>query len=131
MIVEILRTRVLYKKLWEKIEEQKFYENDYVHNELRNFLREAEQPVHSETFEINDVTIKVTKTHRKESESVFGIDFVYEIENEKYVLVQFKKVAKDSRLYVDIEQLKDLRQFCNRRCTAIRHEIKDREIEYS
>jgi len=110
--------------MWEKIENQKFVEEDYVHDELKNFLRDRKKPVHSETFEINGVNIRVTKTHKKEAESVYGVDFVYEILDDKFVLVQFKKVSSDTRLYVDTDQLRDLRKFCNRRCIALKHEEK-------
>jgi len=123
-IVEILRLRVKYKALKEEIDKQKIREEDYIYRDVYKFLEGNDEPTYSKTFEYNGIYITITKTHKEGTETFYGIDLIYEIEDEKFLLIQYKKMDDDKRLTFDRHQLGNLRQFCNYKCIALRNKNK-------
>jgi len=102
------------KKTLEKIKEDTSNEDDYIYSEAKDeyhrIIKKNEKPDEA-TFRIYGIPIKKKVLHRK-SESSNGADLLLEIENEKFAIIQFKKVTSNNRYQFEIEQLDNLGEFC-------------------
>lgn len=122
-ISEIALWRIKIMRLKEEIKEQTISEDDIIFSDLYDFLRTAkdeELPL-SRTYSINSKKLRVTVTHRHKAENIYGVDLVYEIIDEKIVLLQYKR-AGGNRINIDRHQLKKLRELCYDKCIAKKYE---------
>jgi len=91
------------------------FEQDYIYSD--HF---GSKPSETKTHEINGVTfitriLHQTGTHLSD---ISGADLLYEIEGEKYLIVQYKRPDKKDRIVGDIPQLKNLISSCPIRCNG-------------
>lgn len=68
--------------------------------------------------EVDGVQIVIRKLHRRgtSSRDIRGADLLYEIENEKYVLIQYKTPDSRGRAAKDDEQIRILKESCSAPC---------------
>lgn len=102
------------RRLREKIEGQRPDEVDLIYNEVKDqagrVLSKDESPEEA-TIEIHGIRIKKRIVHRK-TEKYNGADVYFEVENEKFALVQFK-LQSGGRYQFDKKQLDNLQIWCD------------------
>lgn len=91
---------------------QRFIEIDQIYSDLHR-LRDWEQ-VRSErsdqvVYQIDSKELRIHVTHGRKTEFDFGIDLIYEIVGEKYVVIQYKRLGRS----IDSVQMEKMRRhFC-------------------
>lgn len=67
---------------------------------------------------IENVEVKVTKLHRKGdlSTDILGADMLYELEDKKFLLVQYKNATNESQIKCDKQQILEIKDTCAKRC---------------
>lgn len=125
-ITEIGLWRTKIDRLKEKIEEQKITEDDLIYSDVYDFLRTAKDEVMplSRTYSINNKKLKITLMHRHKGETIYGIDLIYEIIDEKIALLQYKK-SHNNRVNINITQLDKIKDLCYVKCIAKRYKKDD------
>lgn len=102
------------RKLKKKIEEQRPNEVDYIYHEVREEAKKViidRKKPDEVTLKVHGLTLRKKIVHMK-GEDYHGADVYFEVENEKFALVQFKK-QKNDRYEFDQEQLDSLTEWCD------------------
>ena len=122
-VIAFWRTKIL--RLMDELKKQTYSEDDLIFSDLLDFTRIAkdEAPM-SRTYPLDGKELKITIAHRHKAETVFGVDLIYEILNEKISLIQYKK-AHEGYVSVDRKQLSKIRDFCYEDCYAKKIEKAD------
>lgn len=96
------------------VEDQGNNEDDYIYAEVKDqvgrIIRRNEKPDEA-YIKIHGVTVRKKILHRK-SENNNGADLLLDIEDKKFVLIQFKKQNSRGRFDFKKDQFDDLRKYC-------------------
>jgi len=93
--------------------DQRPLEEDFIDADLHDV-----RPGSATIREVDGVQIVIRKLHRRGASSgdIRGADLLYEIENEKYVLIQYKTPDSRGRVAKDEEQMAILKDSCSSPC---------------
>ena len=121
-IVDLVHNQKIYNDTKNKlnINLKKPFEQDEIYNDI--YGRYPAEGVEKEIYGAK-VRIRIAHQTGKNQSDINSADVVYEIEDLKYIIVQYKK-GNQKNISIDIDQLNKLLMSCPDRCTFKKNEMR-------